>query len=123
MSGAEHDGLNLPWQGSPVGCGAYSHTCKILGRYGTVIAEIRCKGRDKAEARRDLIVKACNSHDELVSALSHLVYALDNPVMGSMYEISRSLPSARAALAKAQGRTHLLPGIPSETVPDGARDA
>lgn len=66
----------------------------------------RAGGHDQkeAEANAAFIVKACNSFDELVSALQDCLAALDNQAVvngGEAYPAARSI--ARAALARAEG--------------------
>ena len=95
-----------PWKMQDMG----SQETDIIANSGTIMgltggsgAPSKYEPDDAAEwdANAAFILKAVNCHDDLLSALKGLVYALGNPIMGAMYEIDRNLPDARAAIAKA----------------------
>ena len=54
-----------------------------------------------AEANAAFIVRACNSHDELLEALEYIISCIDS---GEMFEVVK-FDKARAAIAKAKGES------------------
>lgn len=85
----------LPWQ-------AYeADPLCIHDALGCYVAEVQLDENDPgAHAIVDLIVRACNSHADLLEALKEMRAT----VWGSEYERAAAIIKAEAAIAKAEGR-------------------
>ena len=69
--------------------------------------EFRAKGErhpEEAEANAEYIVRACNSHEELLEALRQIDNEAGCPAAEYMPALPRIWEIARAAIAKAKGR-------------------
>jgi hypothetical protein len=85
----------LPW--------TYEGFTSIFAPSGLAVANTRADhfGADRAQANAAFIVRACNSHYEMVEALETLLADIDDQGYGGVP--STNLPMAQAALAKAKG--------------------
>lgn len=91
----------------------HSHDLKfVVGDATTAIAHICPSGRRKLdEANAAFIVRAVNSHEELLAALYNLKTWIEADAKGycakelRAVSLERHLAVARAAIAKAEGRT------------------
>ena len=59
---------------------------------------------DEDRANAEFIVRACNSHDELLAALRELTRAWDSTQFPVSDRMDAALKDADAAIAKAEGR-------------------
>jgi hypothetical protein len=93
------DHAPLPWHVGP-----HYHT-DIYSRNGFV-AECRPMNAPQPLANAEFIVRACNTHDDLVGALK-FVLAFYEPDAGEYLDTEawkRAHAQAKAAIAKAEGR-------------------
>lgn len=116
MSEIKHSAL--PWEATPA-IGALGEFCfmdiKCEGDFYTIAtatsARATPKGvvndREWSEANAAFIVRACNSHYELLEALKWLVSRIEPMEQDGSINIPgvATLNQARAAIAKAEGRS------------------
>lgn len=94
-----------PWSG-----GHYSSVvgCLIVGQGGRLICDTAIQPKELAEANAVFIVRACNAHEELLSALKVVAkdccMALDGTWDKSDEGFRDTLELVEAAIAKAEGK-------------------
>jgi hypothetical protein len=93
----------LPWRVVNVAVGQWSVFCADENPWSRAVVNLH-SGRpvQEREANAEFIARACNSHDELTAALSAVLAAYEHRVGDGLTPL---ILNARAALARAEGRT------------------
>jgi hypothetical protein len=101
--GAQH--TNIPWRTHPH---AHAHVISVssgrsVANCGGYTSNIKGeKAYEENEANADFVILACNAHYELLAALRDLLSIAE---MEGVVGDNTTLPAARAAIAKAEGRS------------------
>lgn len=73
--------------------------CDIVGPNGNVLAHVFFTDEEEGEANADLVVRAVNSHDDLLAACKHAVHLLNSDGKNSASSI---VGVCLAAIAKGE---------------------
>lgn len=94
----------LPWKAAIGPDDRFPHKGNVYGADGIIVASLAGVWREgvESEANAEFIVRACNSHEELLAALRFVCAEIRN--RSSLEHLERCANLAEEVMAKAEGR-------------------